>query len=76
MKNLFQGIASIVLSKKMFLLTSEMVSPNKQNAMTFHTEIGLKVIFKVNCFTCKGIVQYLRHKTKQYCHTNIFIGFI
>ena len=50
-----------------------MTSPNKQNSMTFRTEIGLKWIIRAKCFTCKGIVQYLRHKTKQYCHKKTFI---
>ena len=53
-----------------------MVSPNMQNSITFRTEIGLKVIFKAKCFSWKGKVQYLRHKTKQYGHTKTFIGFV
>ena len=44
-KNLFQGIASIILCKRMFPETSKMVSPNKPNSMNFHTEIGLNMIF-------------------------------
>ena len=44
-KKLFQGIASIVLCKKYFLVTSKMVSSNKQNPMIFCPEIGLEVIF-------------------------------
>ena len=60
----------------MFLVTAKIGSPNKQNSMIFRTEIGLKVIFGANCSTCIEIVQYLRPKTKQYCHTKTLIGFV
>ena len=62
--------------KSLFLVTAKIGSPNKQNSMIFRTEIGLKVIFGANCSTCIEIVQYLRPKTKQYCHTKTLIGFV
>ena len=48
MKNLFPDIASIILSKSYVLVTSKLVSPNKQNSVIFRIEIGLYVIFVQN----------------------------
>ena len=53
-----------------------MMSLDKQSSVIFSTEICLKVVFEANCLAWKGIIQYLRHKTKQYCHQKTFIGFV
>ena len=46
-----------------FLVTSKMMLPNKQNSVILSTEIGLKEVVYANYLTWKGIIQYLRHKT-------------
>ena len=44
-KNLFQGIASIILCKRYVSSNIKDGVPNKPNSMNFRTEIGLNVIF-------------------------------
>ena len=53
-----------------------MMSPNTENSVIFSTKIGLKVVFKANFLTWKGIIQHFKHKTKQYCHIKTLTGFV
>ena len=53
-----------------------MMSPNKENSVIFSTKIGFKVVFKANCLTLKGIIQYFKHKTDQYCHKKTLTGLL
>ena len=41
----FKTLPPLSFVNIVFLVTSKMMSPNKQNSVIFSTEIGLKVVF-------------------------------
>ena len=76
LKIYFKTLPALLFLNIVFLVTSKMMSPNKKNLVIFSTEIGLEVVFQANCLIWKEIIQYLRHKTKQYCHKKTLIWFV
>ena len=61
-KNLFQGVVSVILCKRYVSGNVKKICVTKYAKFNeFRTVIGLKEIFQSKSFTCKGKVKYLRH---------------